>query len=225
MAESVGLGFRFGLGSYPALRIASPPPPPINIHLTIAPSSSSMTSHPLHLRPSFATNHLEPPPPSPSPTSLPTSYITFCHPGYAGPANILFRLPTYDACGSHSSSTNDAPDTEHANLVWGVQHGIAAQACSIIACNLDGVLSSTVIQLGPGERPGLLPDTMDWDSLLTAKVYYFYPRAWFTSGSDKDLVYPVCPSFRDWQFPHELLPRQWLDVYVRFKCLSSPSPS
>lgn len=188
-----------------------------------------MTSHPLLLRPAFATNYLEPPPPYlPALISLPTSFITFCHPGYAYPANILFRLPAYDACEFHGSNAGDTLDTDHLNdasLVWGVQHGIAVQACSIIACNLDGVLSSTIVQRGPGEGACFLPDTLDWDSLLTAKVYYFYPRAWFESGSGRDLVYPVCPSFSDWQFPHDLLPRQWVDVYVRFHCLPSPFPS
>lgn len=184
-----------------------------------------MTSQPLILRPSFATNHLEPLLPSyhylHPPTSLPTSYITFRHPGYPPPANILLRLPNYDACEADSNGTGDAKDTFD-NRVWGVQHGIALQACSIIACNLDGVLSSTILQHRPGERESLIPHTLDCDSLLTAEDYYFYPRAWFTSGSDEDLVYPVWPSFADWQFPHNLLPQQWLDVYVRFKCILSP---
>lgn len=45
-------------------------------------------------------------------------------------------------------------------------------------------------------------------------MYYSYPGAWLVARDQSTLVYPICPSFQDWQFPHELVPDQWLSAYV-----------
>lgn len=70
-------------------------------------------------------------------------------------------------------------------------------ACAIIACNLDGFLSSTLL------RTRLLEvEVLPLDSLLTARVYYFYPQLWI-GIQQSDLNYPVCPSFQDRCFPRD----------------------
>lgn len=137
---------------------------------------------------------------------LPTAYITFRHPGYPDPGNILCRLPTYDGpVSDQGAGTNDDEDPS----VWGLHYGTALQACSIIACNAKGFLSATILDVDAQ------PDTaLDWDFLLPGKVYYFYSSAWIASRDPADLVYPVCPGFQDWQFPHGLLPKEWVSVYV-----------
>ncbi|KAL0630932.1 hypothetical protein Q9L58_010220, partial [Maublancomyces gigas] len=177
------------------------------------------------LRPSYATptgNLVRPNDPNivtPCPhfhQSLPSTHITFRHPGYPNPGNILFRLPAHDGCepdGDHEL------DDGHVDRRRGVHHGTALEACSIIACNSKGFLSPRLLQSPPDHIPSL-------NSLLTAKVYYFYPSAWIRSRSQEDLVYPVCPSFKDWQFPHGAVPTDWMSVYKNTNTLPNiPKPS
>lgn len=167
----------------------------------------------LHLRPSYGT-YADPLLSSSLPRflpSLPVSYITFRHPGYQDLGNILFCLPTHDGqqpTAPDGEGIQDGDGTRHSGG-WGVHHGTALRACSIIACNIDGFLSSILLTTPPFEVP-----TLSFDSLLTARVYYFYPRLWLQSQAQLDLVYPVCPSFQDWCFPHDNVPAEWIDVYV-----------
>lgn len=177
-----------------------------------------MNSMEQSLRPSYATptsNSVKPNDPhhdTPCPhfhQSLPSTHITFRHPGYPHPGNILFRLPVYDGCEPDEDYEHDEdydPDHDHAEYGRGVHHGTALEACSIIACNSKGFLSPKLLQSPPDHIPSL-------NSLLTARVYYFYPKAWIRSRSQEDLVYPVCPSFKDWQFPHGAVPADWMFVY------------
>lgn len=182
-----------------------PPQPPFLLSpshegyfLYIAPME--MEAHSLQLRPASATE-TDPALSSPCPKLLPSNpiaHVTFRHPGYPDLSNILFRLPTFDGREPDDDGTGG----------WGVHHGTALWACSIIACNIDGFLHPTLLQLPPDSSR---PVETSLDALLTAKVYYFYPRAW---TSPLDLEYPVCPSFHDWQFPHDTTPKVWKDVYV-----------
>lgn len=174
------------------------------------PGPTDMGSNILGLRPSYAAV-TSPPDPSVPPCphflpSFPTSYITFRHPGYPGSGNILCRLPTYDGLIllHEGGADNDANAA-----VFGLHYGTALQACSIIACNAEGILSSTILDITAQPGP-----PSDWNVLLTAKVYYFYPSAWIASRDPAVLVYPVCPGFQDWQFPHGLLPKEWVSVFV-----------
>lgn len=169
-----------------------------------------MDSNILGLRPSYtAVTGLSDPSVPPCPhflRSFRTSYITFRHPGYSGPGNILCRLPAYDGLRMN----HDACADDDANAgVLGLHYGTALQACSIIACNAQGILSATILDITAQPDP-----PSDWEVLLTAKVYYFYPSAWIASRDPAGLVYPVCPGFQDWQFPHGLLPKEWVSVYV-----------
>lgn len=131
---------------------------------------------------------------APCPHFLPpsrNSFITFRHPGYPAPGNILCRLSIYD--GSKTSS-NDV------GRLCGIHHGTAIQAGSIIACNTTGFLSPTIPDAATEAEP-----VENRDALLTAKVNYFYSRAWITSRDQFNLAYPVYPSFQDWQFLHNSL--------------------
>lgn len=128
--------------------------------------------------------------------SLPhAASIAFRHPGYDDQSNLLFRLQAFDSADS---------------LTWGLHHHTALTACSIIACNVEGFLSPT--RLG-SSTPPILPSL---DSLLTSRVYYFYPST--VSGgielASVDLRYPICPDFIHWQFPHNDFPKEWLEIDV-----------
>lgn len=109
--------------------------------------------------------------------------IAFRHPAYPDSDDVLFRLPRLDR-------------TE--TVVAGVHHRIALQACQIIAGNaFHGYLAT--------DRDGD-PIAVPLDGLLTEDCYWFIvPRR---NGDDEmeqrhgRNVYPVVPSFDDWQFPH-----------------------
>lgn len=151
----------------------------------------TMEAHVLKLRPTSATE-TDPALSSPCPKLLPPtplSHVTFRHPGYPDLSNILFRMPAYDGCEL---------DGDRAGSGWGVHHGTALWACSIIASNIDGFLHPARLQSPPD---GSLPVEDSVDALLMGNVYYFYPRAWTSSPDQADLQYAVCPSFQDWRFP------------------------
>lgn len=116
--------------------------------------------------------------------------ITFRHPGYQDERNILFCLPRFD--GGRDPS------------IWGVHHGTALAMCSIIACNISGVLSP--IRRDVRSHPPT--PTPDLEGLLTASTYYFYPL----HVDEVGLAYPVCRDFDSWQFPHHQLPPGWTEI-------------
>lgn len=130
--------------------------------------------------------------------------ISFAHPGYKDTSaefNIFLRLPSADQIGD----------------VSGVHHGTALTACQIIANNAfdKGFLASDPA----GNNRVHIPI----DGLLTEKLYYFViPNLTgmyiildsyiiiITNNSFSILEpYPVVPSFRDWEFPHDKLPDSW----------------
>lgn len=66
-----------------------------------------------------------------------TSYISFRHPGYSGPGNVLCRLPSSDCSISRILETmDDVP-----------QSGVCTteRLCKR-ACNMDGFLSPTLLE-------------------------------------------------------------------------------
>ncbi|KAH7000492.1 hypothetical protein EDB80DRAFT_765749 [Ilyonectria destructans] len=106
----------------------------------------------------------------------------FYHPGYPSPVNILFGLPRVDQSPSQ-------PD------LFGVDAQIALLACQIVANNafVTGYLAS--------DDKGTRRADTGPDSVLTQSEYWFFVQ--------DDDEYPVVPSFRDWQFPHDRLPSFW----------------
>ncbi|RSL45308.1 hypothetical protein CEP51_016103 [Fusarium floridanum] len=114
--------------------------------------------------------------------TLRSDNILFYHPGYPTPVNILFSLPRVDQSPSE-------PD------LFGVDAQIALLACQIVASNVfaTGYLAS--------DEKGIRRADTGPDSVLTQSEYWF-----FVEGDDE---YPVVPSFRDWQFPHDRLPSFW----------------
>ncbi|KAH6975855.1 hypothetical protein EDB80DRAFT_757639 [Ilyonectria destructans] len=115
--------------------------------------------------------------------TLRSDNILFYHPGYPTPVNILFSL--IKRIGYHPSQ----PD------LFGVDAQIALLACQIVASNAfaTGYLAS--------DDKGIRRADTGPDSVLTRSEYWF-----FVEGDDE---YPVVPSFRDWQFPHDRLPSFW----------------
>lgn len=138
----------------------------------------------------------------------PPSFIQFLHPGYEDDRNWMFRLPAFDRHHQHKRPTSRQDQ-------WGVHHGTALRACSVIACNIDGFLSPTRLS-----TTSPLPSILPLDDLLIAPQYYFYPSSWegVWGGGRRiiDLKYPVCPGFQHWRFPHDSIPHEWMLCYVSF---------
>ncbi|KAH8749210.1 hypothetical protein F5883DRAFT_232378 [Diaporthe sp. PMI_573] len=115
----------------------------------------------------------------------PCPTISFRHPGYADPDNILFELPRLD-------------QTEHGPAT-GIHHRTALQACQIIANNaFHGFLAT--------DRDGQQAVTVPTDGVLTEDSYWFIVERRDGDGGVEQRqgrnVYPIVPSFEDWQFPH-----------------------
>ncbi|GAP91598.1 hypothetical protein SAMD00023353_6400550 [Rosellinia necatrix] len=111
--------------------------------------------------------------------------IKFHHPGYPPPHDFLFMLPRLD----RSSGS-----------LKGVHYGTALTACQIIANNaFDGYLAT--------DREGRdrVDSNLDFDHLLTKSDYWFFVAP--VPQSLNPYPYPVVPSFRDWAFPHQRIPR------------------
>ncbi|KAI8952213.1 hypothetical protein F4801DRAFT_233718 [Xylaria longipes] len=113
--------------------------------------------------------------------------IKFHHPGYPPPHDILFMLPRLDR-SSTSTSTS----------LKGVHYGTALTACQIIANNaFDGYLTT--------DREGCerVDSNLDFNHLLTKSDYWFFVGSTFQNLNP----YPIVPSFQDWAFPHQRIPR------------------
>lgn len=115
--------------------------------------------------------------------------ISFRHPAYAdSDDDILFKLPRLD-------------QTERG--ATGVHHHTALRACQIIANNaFHGYLAT--------DRDGQHAVTAAPDGILTEDSYWFIVER---RDGDSDVeqrlgrdVYPIVPSFEDWQFPHDDFP-------------------
>jgi hypothetical protein len=113
--------------------------------------------------------------------------IAFRHPAYADPDDILFKLPRLDQTGC-------GPAT-----LAGVHYHTALRACQIVANNaFHGYLAT--------DRDGQDAVAVPQDGILSEDDYWFIVER--RDGDDeveqrqgRD-VYPVVPSFEDWQFPH-----------------------
>ncbi|EEH11301.1 conserved hypothetical protein [Histoplasma capsulatum G186AR] len=107
--------------------------------------------------------------------------IYFLHPGYEAPRNILLILPRVDQIAPHT---------------FGVHHQTALIACQIIGNNAfeTGRLCH--------DKDGQHPVTVPLDGVLTDPAYYFLVDACAS-------IYPIVPSFQDWEFPHGRIPDTW----------------
>lgn len=120
--------------------------------------------------------------------------IEFFHPAYtSSPVVPLLRLSAPDR------SAGDG--TEDVTLRWGLHYGLAITACSIVACNRPGYLTE-----GSPDGPRI---TSSGDGLLTSSKYYFHVEPLADEASGTIIRYPVCPTFRDWEFPANM-PQEWV---------------
>ncbi|EXJ70034.1 uncharacterized protein A1O5_07107 [Cladophialophora psammophila CBS 110553] len=113
--------------------------------------------------------------------------IRILHPSYTTPTNGLLSFPRVDRVhGRHF-------------YIWprfGVHYGTALLACQIVAGNAFNTGRLTFDQAG--QR---LVELLS-DNILTEEVYYF-----MVGGGPNQ--YPILPIFRDWEFPHGLIPDSW----------------
>ena len=130
---------------------------------------------------SLARPAVEPPRPS---DDAPPAYYTFIrHPGYNDANNTLLKLY--------------APDG-HDTGACGLWAQYALDACGIVVGNrTDGWLSET-----RDARAAVAPS-----SLLSKRSYYFHLPIGSNDGGDGP--YPIVPTFRDWEFPHDAVPDRW----------------
>jgi HNH endonuclease len=83
----------------------------------------------------------------------------------------------------------------------GIHLGTVLLACGIVACNeFNGYLSQ--------DKNGNARITEPDDYLLPVGDYFFH------IGRDV-LKYPVFPSFREWVFPHDNIPKNWVGQWSR----------
>ncbi|KAK3299207.1 uncharacterized protein B0H64DRAFT_94405 [Chaetomium fimeti] len=137
--------------------------------------------------------------------------ISFLHPGYNEPVNVLFHMPRVDRVPSVAASNEP--------LQFGVHHRTALAACQIVANNtFDGFLA---LEKTGAQR---VDTSVPPDGILMASEYYFIvpsspvstsnpsirPSAASAGGFAHDIhKYPIVPSFSDWQFPHSRIPDFW----------------
>ncbi|KAK7407884.1 hypothetical protein QQX98_009943 [Neonectria punicea] len=122
-----------------------------------------------------------PPPAAPKPRALAPNKISFHHPGYSRPVNVLFCLPRVDPSPGRPGE-------------YGVHARTALVACQIVANNaFAGYLAA--------DEKGTRRIEIDPRAVLTESDYWF-----FVDGDDQ---YPIVPSFCDWEFPHGRLPSYW----------------
>ncbi|KAI1765261.1 hypothetical protein GGR53DRAFT_465610 [Hypoxylon sp. FL1150] len=126
------------------------------------------------------------------PTSAPLlNHIKIYHPSY--PATAMVVLPTSDN---------------------GVHYTVAYYTCCIIA---DNVWKEDEARTSGSEGPFLATSanpadriTIPGDDILRDRVYYFHVPDY----PDPDEPYPIVPNFEHWPFPHDNVPKPWLDVSV-----------
>ncbi|KAK0703759.1 hypothetical protein B0T26DRAFT_744454 [Lasiosphaeria miniovina] len=124
-----------------------------------------------------------PRPPDPA-VGLPSEeHIRFRHPGYDS-LDLLLTLPRVDSTRSIST--------------YGVHHRTALLACQIIAGN---AFANSYFSL---DKAGQQQVQVSLDGILTDTDYYF-----IVEGS---VLYPIVPSFQDWEFPHNRIPDWWPSI-------------
>lgn len=106
-------------------------------------------------------------PPASTALGLGQGAISFLHPGYNEPTNVLFRMPRADRVPS-STSASASVYSSGDELQFGVHHRTALAACQIVANNaFDGFLALDAAGAQRVDGLALL------DSILIASEYYF----------------------------------------------------
>ncbi|MCJ1348393.1 hypothetical protein MMC31_006625 [Peltigera leucophlebia] len=130
--------------------------------------------------------------------SLHLQLISFHHPGYAHPNDIILQL-----------LASDDPS-------GGLHHLTALTACGIVAGNrFDGYFSTTRNGQAIEDSP---------DSVLIGKDYWFHVPQSSTDTTMNEVPltpYPIYASFEQWQFPHDSLPTSWQAFEQAFQRLQS----
>ncbi|KAH8161721.1 hypothetical protein CIB48_g6524 [Xylaria polymorpha] len=134
--------------------------------------------------------YIRDPLPVPQPLASITE-ISFFHPGYDAPHDLLFKLPRLDQ--------SSRPST-HSSSPGGLHHGTALAACQIVANNaFDGYLAT--------DRAADHRVNCTYDTVLTGSRYWFFTSpdtsATLPSSAASQPPYPIVPSFQDWAFPHQ----------------------
>jgi hypothetical protein len=111
--------------------------------------------------------------------------IRIIHPGYSSSGgddefNVLISFEAFDDGGT------------------GIDYDTAHTACAILANNAwDGYFSEDV----DGKKKASPPD-----GILRHDRYYFCLPSSISPSTDQ---YPIVPRFKDWRFPHQILPSIW----------------
>ncbi|KAI1121376.1 hypothetical protein F5Y10DRAFT_256440 [Nemania abortiva] len=148
------------------------------------------------------------PPPRTRRPPIPASWkrdISFLHPGYKEPFNVLFKLPQIDQVPAPAAAAADpSPAPTHYSQRYGVHHATALAACQIVANNaFNGFLSHDP----EGKQP-----VGGSTTILRMKKYYFVvpdSTAAADGSNDRKEPYAIVPRFEDWPFPHGRIPRLW----------------
>ncbi|KXT00641.1 hypothetical protein AC578_4023 [Pseudocercospora eumusae] len=133
------------------------------------------------------------PDPVPAGSAQEVSHVVVLHPGYQLHNNVLLRLAATDA------NPLDARNTP------GIAQHLVHAICAVITGNrFDCYLSDSPT---PYPDPSSLPQPPDF---LSAGEYYLHvPPPTNPSQLDPPWIYPIVPNFRQWLFPHDLLPDVW----------------
>lgn len=196
---------------------------------------------------------LKPYTPDPKPAPRPRETY-FYHPGYKRPYDTLFRLPRLDT--TYTPLSASASISSSASIIKGIHFHTALLACQVVANNaFDGYLSTDQNGL---KRVILKPDELlTGDSYWFHAHTPFSPEterqhndananaaatanatasATLTATASQspshctcdEIPYPIVPSFRDWEFPHDCFKSlHWCSCTVNpnSTIVSPPSPA
>ncbi|KAK3363607.1 hypothetical protein B0T25DRAFT_469841 [Lasiosphaeria hispida] len=121
------------------------------------------------------------------------------------PKPVLELVSRDDICFRHPAYTNHSlfltlsrVDSAASIPTYGVHHRTALLACQIIAGN---AFTNSYLSL---DKAGQQQVQVPLDSVLTEDEYYFIVEGF--------ALYPIVPSFQDWEFPHGRIPDWWHSV-------------
>jgi len=175
-SSSIPFDLRFGLST-----VEHPSAPTSNFSVPVTQGDYTV-SHPPSEN---ITDHLSRPPPplvhDPEATPHSPQLIELRHP--ANNKEFL-NLPAYDRI----------PGSVHR---FGLYHEMVLTACTIVACNSPGYLSTS------RDRDAARVD-ITLNPFLLPGMYYYH-----TDNSKPDELYPICRDFGSWAFPHDGIPSSW----------------
>ncbi|KAK4246086.1 hypothetical protein C7999DRAFT_42400 [Corynascus novoguineensis] len=108
--------------------------------------------------------------------------------------DIYFLHPGYD---SHNTLLS-LPRVDSTTSTYGVHHRTALLACQIIAGN---AFTNSYLAF---DKAGQQRVQVPLDDILIDRQYYFIVEA--------SKLYPIVPSFQDWEFPHGRIPDWWPSI-------------